>query len=136
MEGYPSIRYELIQKNHLAGILDLCKAEDWPSYTEDSEKSWRVLTAPGVWTVVALKGEEVVGFIEMQSDGIIQAHISAIMVTPSYRGRGIGTRLVKEAFRRCGAKRVDIITDSADEFYRSFKHQCWSGYRIYPDLEP
>lgn len=135
MEGNPAIRYEPIQKNHLTGIIDLCRAEDWPSYTENSEKTWRVLTAPGVCTVVALEGEEVVGFVQMQGDGIIQAHISAILVTPIYQRRGIGTWLVKEPFRRCGGKRVDAITDSADDFYRSFKHQCWSGYRIYPNLE-
>ncbi len=135
MEGYPTIKYEPIQKSHLTGIVNLCKAADSPSYTENSEKTWKVLTAPGAYTVVGLKGKEVVGFVQMQSDGIIQAHISVILVAQSYRRRGIGRRLVEEAFGRCGAKRVDVITDSADDFYRSFKHLYWSGYRVYPNLE-
>jgi len=126
------IQYEPIEKRHLAGIINLCKTEGWTSYTEDHETSWRVLTAPGVCTVVAIEGKEVVGFVQTQSDGIIQAHISLIPVAKVCRRRGIGRRLVEEAFARCGGKRIDLITDEADDFYRSFTHKHWSGYRIYP----
>ncbi len=41
----------------------------------------------------------------------------------------------EEAFGRCGGKRVDLTTmNGADDFYRSFKHQRYSGYRIYPRI--
>jgi len=65
------IQYEPIEKWHLAGIIELCKAEGFFSYTEERDTTWRVLTAPGVCTVVAIEGKEVVGFVQMQSDGII-----------------------------------------------------------------
>ena len=39
------------------------------------------------------------------------------------------------AFGRCGGKRGDLTTmNGADDFYRSFKHQRYSGYRIYPRI--
>jgi len=126
------IQYEPIEKWYLAGIINLCKAEAWTSYTENQETTWRVLTAPGVYTVVAIEGKQVVGFIQMQSDGIIQAHISLILVAKDCRRKGIGHRLVEEAFARCGGKRVDAITDDADNFYRSFAHKEWFGFRIHP----
>ena len=136
MKDAPMTQYEPIQKCHLAGIVNLCKTEDWPSYTENPGTTWRALTAPGVCTVVAFEGKEVVGFVQMQSDGVIQAHISVILVAQNYRRRGIGRRLVEEAFRRCGGKRVDLITmNGADDSYRSFKRQCCSGYRIYPQIQ-
>lgn len=62
------IQYEPIEKWHLAGIINLCKAEGWTSYMEDYETTWRVLTAPGVCTVAAIEGKEVVGFVQMQSE--------------------------------------------------------------------
>ena len=97
----------------------------------DPEITWEALTAPGVCTVVSVEGDEVVGFAQMQSDGHIQAHLSLVLVAPRHRRKGIGRRLIAEAFVRSGAKRVDLVTEGADEFYRSFKHKELSGYRLY-----
>ncbi len=83
--------------------------------------------------MVALEGERVVGFAYLQSDGAIQAHLSLIGVLRSHRRRGIARRLVEEAFRRCGAERIDLVsTEGADDFYRSFMHLELPGFRIYP----
>ena len=35
-------------------------------------------------------------------------------------------------FQATGTKRMDLITDDADEFYTSFEHRRMSGFRIYP----
>ena len=127
------VGYEEIQRKHLNGIISLCQAEGYPSYIEDTDLTWQVLTAPGVTTSVAVEGDNVVGFIQMQSDGQIQAHLSLILVDPDHRRQGIGRRLVEDAFASTGGKRVDLITDSTDDFYRSFEHkENWHGYRIYP----
>jgi ribosomal protein S18 acetylase RimI-like enzyme len=49
------------------------------------------------------------------------------------RRRGIGKRLVEETFARSGAERVDLYAgDDSDDFYRSFQHKTFPGYRIYP----
>ena len=74
-----------------------------------------------------------VGFAQMQSDGLIQAHLSLIVVARGRRGQGIGRRLIEDAFARCGAKRVDLLsTEDADAFYRSFAHREHPGFRLYP----
>ena len=130
------IRYEPISRGHLPGIVSLCEAQGYISYTEDAELTWQVLTAPGVTTVVAVEGDTILGFVQMQSDGYIQAHLSLVVVAESHRRKGIGRKLVEKAFSRAGGKRVDLVTDTADDFYRSFKHQDhWHGYRIYPGYE-
>jgi hypothetical protein len=36
------------------------------------------------------------------------------------------------AFERLGVKRVDLITSTAQDFYRSLPHKERSGFRIYP----
>jgi ribosomal protein S18 acetylase RimI-like enzyme len=126
------IVYRLIQREDLNDILRLCEAEGWHSYTDDPDATWRALTAPGSTTMVAVEDRKVVGFAQMQSDGLIQAHLSIIAVDRSRRGSGIGRRLTEEAFVRCGGKRVDLLsTEGADDFYRSFPHKEHSGFRIY-----
>jgi ribosomal protein S18 acetylase RimI-like enzyme len=130
-------RYESFDRHHLDEVIGLCKAEGWLSYTKDSQTAWRALTAPGSHTVVAVESEEVVGFVQVQSDGVLQAHLSLLCVAKEHRRRGVGRRLVRGAFARCGAKRIDLVSmEDADAFYRSFNHKQGVGYRLYPDVDP
>jgi hypothetical protein len=103
-----------------------------PSVVQDPERAWRVLAAPGVRTLVAVAGGRVVGFVQMQSGGQIQAHLPLILVPVDRRREGIATQLVGGAFKQCGTERVDAVTDRAAEFYRSFAGEEWHRFRIYP----
>jgi ribosomal protein S18 acetylase RimI-like enzyme len=122
------------QPKHLEAIIALCRDEEWPSFLADRDRTLRVLTLPGVTAVVAVENDEVLGFAYVQSDGAIQAHLSLIAVSRAHRRRGIGRLLVREAFARCGAERIDLVsTEENDGFYESFAHRRFVGYRIYPD---
>jgi ribosomal protein S18 acetylase RimI-like enzyme len=118
---------------HLEDVLRLCEAEGWPSLPADRDRAIRALNGPGVVTVVALEGGEVVGFARMLTDGAIHAYLANVVVVGGMRRRGIGKRLVEETFARSGAERVDLYAgDDSDDFYRSFQHKTFPGYRIYP----
>ncbi len=132
-----AIDYVPIAREHLDGVIRLCEIEQYPSYIQDAERTWRALTAPGVFTVVAVQDGRVVGFAQMQSDGAVQAHLTLIVVDRDRRRSGIGRRLIWEAVTRAGGQRVDLLsTEGADAFYRAFAHQRFPGFRIYPQLEP
>lgn len=126
------VKVELYERSHLEGVVALCVAEGWPGFVDDPERAHRALTAPGVTAVVAVAGDKVVGFAQMQSDGEYQAHLSSIAVDASVRRSGIGRGLVAFAFERSGGIRIDLITDSAEEFYAAFAHRRKGGFRIYP----
>ncbi|WP_307864000.1 GNAT family N-acetyltransferase [Kribbella aluminosa] len=72
------------------------------------------------------------GFAYLQSDGHIQAHLPMMAVHRSYRRKGVGRALLEYAAPLTGALRVDLVTDTAEEFYASFEHRRFSGFRIYP----
>lgn len=131
MDFVPEIRR--FEPSYLGGVLRLCEAEGWPSFPEDPQRAARVMTAPGVTTVVAVEHDQVIGFAQMFSDGEIQAFLASIAVDEAERGRGIGRSLVNEALRLAGGQRVDLLSEEASvEFYASFPHFRKPGYRLYP----
>ena len=125
------IAYVDFQASHLGDVMALCRAEGWSSYA-DRATALRAFTAAGCVVVVAIDAG-VVGFVQLQTDRAVHAHVSNVVVTPSYRRRGVGRRLLEVAFERSGAQYVDLVsTDGADEFYRSFEHKEFPGFRLYP----
>jgi ribosomal protein S18 acetylase RimI-like enzyme len=86
-----------------------------------------------VTTVVAMTGNEVVGFAELLGDGELQGFLATMVVAPGFRGRGVGRELVREATRRSGTERVDLLSEEdATGFYARFPHFSKPGFRLYP----
>jgi len=119
--------------DHLDGVLALCVAEGWDSLPNDPTRALRVLTAPGVTTMVAVDAGAVVGFAELFSDGEIQAFLTSIAVDERSRGQGIGRALIEEGLKAAGGVRIDLLSeDAAVGFYESFPHFRKPGLRLYP----
>jgi ribosomal protein S18 acetylase RimI-like enzyme len=117
----------------LDDVLRLCAAEGWPSFPSDPARALRVLTAPGVTTVVAVEGDVIVGFAELFSDGELQAYLANVAVEVGRRGRGVGRQLVGEALRVAGGERIDLLSEeTSTDFYRAFPHFEKPGFRLYP----
>jgi len=119
----------------LDGVIDLCVAEGWPSLAEDRVRALRALTAPGVTTVVADEAGRVVGFAQLVSDGEIQAHLSLIAVHADARRQGLARQMLRLALAEAGGIRIDLITDTAPEFYAALPHRRMDGFRIWPQID-
>lgn len=117
----------------LDGVIRLSAAEGWPSFEEDRERAMRVLTAPGVTTVVAIEGDSIVGYAQLFSDGELQAFLANLAVAADHRRSGLGRQLVNEALRLAGGERIDLLSEEeALDFYRAFPHFEKPGLRLYP----
>lgn len=129
-----TISYDQIARRHLDGVIELCRAEGWQSYLQDSERTFRALTAPGVITIVATTDGAVCGFAQILTDGEIRAYLTDVAVSVEARRQGIGTRLIEEAFARAGARYLDLLSDrGAEKIYESFAgYRRMQGFRIYP----
>jgi len=123
------------ERDHLDGVFALVDAAGWETYSEDPERTYRALAAPGSTTLVALEDGRVAGLIQLQSDGEIQAHLSALLVGEEWRGRGISRTLLREGLQRAGGMRMDIIS-GAESFYSHLGAESKLGFRLRPpDLE-
>lgn len=123
------VAIEPFTAGHLDGLIALVGAEGWDTYTEDLERTRRALTAPGSTTLVALTGGHVVGAIQIQSDGQIQAHLSLLLIDPSMRGAGLGSRLLREGLERAGGIQLDIRTRT-EGYYERLGATRSLGFRL------
>jgi ribosomal protein S18 acetylase RimI-like enzyme len=120
---------EPFARAHLDGLVALIAGEGWTGYTEDTERTYRALTGPGVTTLVAVAGERVAGAIQVQSDGAIQAHVSMLLIDREWRGRRLGSRLLREGLERAGGLWIDIRTRT-EGYYERLGASRSLGYRL------
>jgi ribosomal protein S18 acetylase RimI-like enzyme len=117
------------EQAHLDGLIALVAAEGWTEYTDDVQRTYRALTAPGVTTLVAIADERVAGAIQVQSGGLIQAHVSMLLIDRNWRGVGLGTRLLREGLERAGGLQLDIRTRT-EGYYERLGASRSLGFRL------
>ena len=104
---------EDLNSSQLAGFF-----EGWPNppspetHLEILRGSYRVVLA------IDSDTGQVVGFVNAISDGVLAAYIPLLEVLPDYRGRGIGSELVRRLQAQLeGLYMVDLVCDPELEAY-------------------
>jgi ribosomal protein S18 acetylase RimI-like enzyme len=82
-----------------------------------------------VTTLVAIADGRVAGAIQVQSDGLIQAHVSMLLIDRSSRGVGLGSRLLREGLERAGGLQLDIRTRT-EGYYERLGASRSHGFRL------
>jgi ribosomal protein S18 acetylase RimI-like enzyme len=123
------VSIEPFTQAHLDGLIALVAAEGWTEYSDDVERTHRALTAPGVTTLVATAGGHVVGAIQLQSDGLIQAHVSMLLIARNSRGVGLGSWLLRQGLERAGGLRLDVRTRT-EGYYERLGASRSLGFRL------
>jgi ribosomal protein S18 acetylase RimI-like enzyme len=123
------VSIEPFTQAHLDGLIALVAAEGWTEYADDVERTRRALTAPGVTTLVAIADGHVAGAIQIQSDGLIQAHVSMLLIARNSRGVGLGSRLLRHGLERAGGLRLDVRTRT-EGYYERLGASRSLGFRL------
>lgn len=74
----------------------LLVASNWGSRVADAQ-TFRELVSRSQIAMVAVQGEEIVGFLRALTDGMFNGYISMVVVAEAHRGKGVGTSLVRTA---------------------------------------
>jgi GNAT superfamily N-acetyltransferase len=109
-----------VEANHLRGFF-----QGWPS-PPTTERHLDILRGSFRVVLAREQGEpHVVGFVNALSDGVLSAFVPLLEVLPSYRGRGIGSELMRRLIDELGdLYAVDVVCDpELRPFYERFGMQ-------------
>jgi len=101
----------------------MLNSEPWLTLRYTYETTARVMTDPSREPYVAVAGTEIAGFIVLNLVGPLRGYIQAICVLPAWRGKGIGTKLLKFAEERIFREHPNVFL-----MVSSFNHQAQRFY--------
>ena len=112
-----------------ATIQQLSAVEGWPTPEERPDEAltaWRTS-----WpTLVLVNGQEVVGFLRALTDEQVTTYVAEILISPRWRGQGLGQALIETCHRLYPSTRLDLLsTESSDSFYESTGFRHFQGFR-------
>ena len=95
-------------------------SESWVDYTT---RSFEYLHN-SLFYVCCYDENELVGFINIASDGYLHAFILDVTVSPGYRRKGIGTELIQKAITDCKIKGIEWVHVDYVEHLETFYYKC------------
>jgi [ribosomal protein S18]-alanine N-acetyltransferase len=78
----------------------MCNSEPWITLGRTYEESLKILGDPSKEVYLAHSNNESAGFIIINMNGPFTGYIQTICIVPEYRGKGIGSILIKFAEER------------------------------------
>jgi ribosomal-protein-alanine N-acetyltransferase len=119
---------------HLCAQL-MANAEPWITLGRSYEDSVKILTDPAREAYVAFVGKELVGFTILQVRGAFVGYIQTVAVMPDWRGKGIGSEIIRFAEDRIFGEYPNVFicvssfNHGAKRLYRRL------GYEVIGEIE-
>ena len=112
--------YEFNEKVSVKALADLRESVGWnrmeKEYTNPLMKSY--------YHIAVYEDEKLIGYIDSVSNGVTDAYIQDLIVSPDHQGKGIGTGLMNKMIEYLKEKRIYMISviyeESLKPFYERF----------------
>lgn len=115
------IRYVPDQLPTAEQLCTLRGAVGWPKM----EQSMRDPKLQHFFSVSAYDGEQLVGYVEVVSNGVTDAYVQDLMVHPALQKQGIGTRLMQMTIDEMKKRSIFMLSiiygeESLKDYYEKF----------------
>lgn len=110
-------------------IQELNKIEGWTQLVERYEETKAAWENSNV-AYVMLKDETVVGYVRGLTDGHVTLYICEMLISKSYRGKGLGSKLLNFIHSKHPQTRMEMLASSTSHtFYESQNFRPFHGFR-------
>jgi len=113
------------------------ESEPWITLGRGYDESVTILTDPSREVYLAMDGDEVAGFVVLEMGGAFAGYVKSIFVSPPYRGRGVGARLMSFVEERVFRERPNVFlcvsdfNEGARRFYERLGYEEAGELRDY-----
>jgi ribosomal protein S18 acetylase RimI-like enzyme len=115
------MKIQMNEKLDANELNDLLETNKWR--IQDPEKLEKALNLSWCWLTARNEKSQLVGFVQVLSDGIRHAYILRLIVHPEYQRQGIGTELMNklmEILKENNLLPTLVATPGKDKFYEKF----------------
>ena len=131
----PEIRQIVsLDAEQLLQLRELYAVANWISPDDPAEFLAPAIAGSAV-AAGAFAGKVLVGFARALSDGCSDAYIQDVVVSPEFRGQGIGSRLIRFLESELRARGVDWIAlvgePGTEKFYSGLGLKAQAGYTLW-----
>jgi ribosomal protein S18 acetylase RimI-like enzyme len=113
----------------------MAESEPWMTLGRDYEASLEIVSDPSHEVYLALRDDEIVGFVVVSMTGTFIGYVKSIYTAPEWRNRGIGSRLMSYAESRIFRETPNVFicvsgfNEGAQRLYRRL------GYEVIGELK-
>ena len=108
--------YEYNETVSSEALADLRESVGWNRM--ESEYGSPLLSS--YYHIAVYDGGQLVGYIDSVSNGVTDAYIQDLMVSPDHQGKGIGTDLMNKMIARLKEKHIYVISVAFEERLKPF----------------
>lgn len=108
--------YKFNEKVSVKALADLRESVGW----NRMEREYNDPLITSYYHIAVYEDEKLIGYIDSVSNGVTDAYIQDLMVSPDHQGKGIGTKLLNRMIEYLKEKHIYMISVVYDECLKPF----------------
>ena len=115
----------------------MAESEPWITLGRGYDEALTILTDPSREVYLAMDRDEIAGFVVLEMEGAFTGYVKSIGVSPPYRGKGVGARLMSFVEERIFRERPNVFLCVSDfnvgarRFYEKLGYEAVGALRDY-----
>jgi ribosomal protein S18 acetylase RimI-like enzyme len=129
LDNKETILLREFQEKDFEAINELNKKEEWNNLVakkDDTKSAWMNSNV----AFVATTNNSIIGYCRGLTDGTISLYICELLIDQSFRGLGLGQKIIFEIHRLYPKTRMELLASTTSQsFYESQNYRAFYGFR-------
>lgn len=112
----------------------MASSEPWKTLKRGYDQSLEIIKDPLLEVYLGIMDGEIIGFIIIVMKGAFTGYIKSIFVSPTHRGKGIGSRLMDFAEKRIFSETKNVFLCVSDFNEGAMRLYLKRGYKVIGEI--